>query len=164
MLSRDKKPSEKSLPKVRGDSLPFYHPSSHSLRGYVNLKSHSEGNETEIEDFPNTLLEIPLDIPENSNYVLVCCDKDDVNCKDAVQLINLAHASTSALTSQSFELRFPDSDSSSFVVWTASNATTLQWLSVFDHVITVANDRDWVLKNYRMRDYKVDEYIETQDL
>ncbi len=126
----------------------------------MNLKSHDEGVEMEIEDFPNTLLEIPLDIKENENYVLLCTNKDD-NSTEPPQLYSLAHSSTSALTSQSFEFHFSDSDP--ILIWTASNKSTMDWLSVFDNVITVANERDLLLKQ-RLSSMRVNEYIETQNV
>ncbi len=123
--------------------LPTYNPETRNCRGYVGLKYVNESVELGPSQFPVHLLEIDLKIPNDKNYCL--SRYGIVDDKDNTVKYSLAGSHIEPTSKTSFE--FHPADGTPLMVWAGNYKAKTAWVKTLERVISVANERERLLKN-----------------
>jgi hypothetical protein len=128
-------------------SLPLYRVDSDSCWGLVDVKSVlKDGEEVELETFPQHKLEVAMEIRDDQNYELIVFSL--VEGEQQIAKHSLSDCSVSPVDSQIFELFHVNQQSRDrpLIVWAGENHVMLQWKETLNAIIEVAKKREEVLK------------------
>ncbi len=141
----------KNLPKINTQisqrkvflDLPMFDSKTRTCRGYVSLKYVNEGSDLNPLDFPVHFLEIDLKIDDDKNYQL--SRYSIVDNKENVVKYNLAGSHIVPLSKTCFE--FHPAHGTPLTVFATSAKLRQAWVKTIENVISVANEREKLLKN-----------------